>query len=301
MENRVVQEINEYLEEDDEERVVEMESEEEFELELEDKRLYKELDDEEVDEHDDDVPAQVVTHVSKGLSARSLAHELLPSPTVELLQQGGALTQQQLLHRHPHLATSTPVNKPTIQQKLFGQMNQDCSPLPGRILTSTKTGDVNNHAADVVDKSVNLNLSKEKDEKNRTLRNKLKEHNDKVKKSKVKKLIREKKIFKPMPIQFPSPDRVGATNFLDTPQLPPGQDKVRSSSSSNDSSRSNSSFGLDMTFTSTRTLKTPGRTPAIPRSKYRNNMDIMDMQATQYSFTYSQLDKTGKTRNVNPG
>lgn len=58
----------------------------------------------------------------------------------------------------------------------------------------------------------------EKEEKNRTLKKRLVDHNNKVKLLKAKKLTKTKKMFKPMPIQFPSPDRRGILNPLDTPQ-----------------------------------------------------------------------------------
>ena len=112
--------------------------------------------------------------------------------------------------------------------------------------------------------------------------------------AKANRRIQQRKMFKPIPINFPSPDRQGAKNPLDSSQeLPLCQDKQRSQSFGSGSSNSSNSYGLDWSFgnSSILTHKTPAN---IPHSRYRHSATPARSPHTQYSFTYSQLDKTGK-------
>ena len=115
------------------------------------------------------------------------------------------------------------------------------------------------------------------EDKNILLKQKLKDHTNRVKLAKAKKVTQQKKTFKPIPISFPSPDRQDNTNSLDiTHELPLGQDKQRSLSSSG-SQNSSSSFGLDWSFGVSSTI-----TPAsIPHSRYKHldNTVLLHLQS----------------------
>ena len=229
---------------------VRMEEGGDFCLELEDPDLYKEFD--------NDYDAQVAVRAPAALSDTLLAQD-----------HRGQVGQEQ---QKPQLSSKLPRRPRSTSTPLKLRDQQSRSQLEKKIRSTRmfqgsdkdSTGRDKDKTHDIIDK-------------NSLLKQRLKDHTERARLARADRSKRQKKLFKPIPISFPSPDRQDNRNPLDiTHELPLGQDKQRSLSSSG-SQNSSSSFGLDWSFGVSSTI-----TPAsIPHSRYKHldNTVLLHLQS----------------------